>query len=216
VIAQEGSDPGLRTGGSRSGGIGRPRASHLANSPGVVAGDSVTPTPWRAGPCAGERSHMAGGGAWQQALGPGGGGVPPRPLPSTGAQRSRPSRLSPTTTARKRRRRWPRATAVACGFVLALAACGCSFRPRALERTHGRYNEAVRRVEEEILRNLVRLRSSQGAGGREGPRRRGVGARAGKPPGAAGSRAPIRGCRDPFPRHTSRPRSPVTSGDRRS
>jgi hypothetical protein len=51
---------------------------------------------------------------------------------------------------------------VACGFVLALTAGGCSFGPKALERTHGRYNEAVRRVEEEeLLRNLVHLRYNE-------------------------------------------------------
>ena len=42
---------------------------------------------------------------------------------------------------------------------LALASAGCSFGPRALESTHGQYNEAVKRVaEEELLLNVVRLR----------------------------------------------------------
>jgi hypothetical protein len=45
---------------------------------------------------------------------------------------------------------------------LALLAGGCSFGPKALERTHGRYNEAVRRVEEEqLLRNIVHLRYNE-------------------------------------------------------
>lgn len=49
--------------------------------------------------------------------------------------------------------------ALACGLVLgSCAGCG-SFGPRALEKTHGRYNEAVHEVEqEEFLRNLVRMR----------------------------------------------------------
>jgi hypothetical protein len=46
--------------------------------------------------------------------------------------------------------------------VVLLLCGGCSFGPRALERTHGRYNEAVRGVEEEeFLRNLVRLRYNE-------------------------------------------------------
>jgi hypothetical protein len=48
--------------------------------------------------------------------------------------------------------------ALAGGLLLAMTG-GCSFGPRALERTHGQYNEAVHEVEEEqLLRNLVRLR----------------------------------------------------------
>jgi hypothetical protein len=40
-----------------------------------------------------------------------------------------------------------------------LCPVGCAFGPRALERTHGRYNEAYRQVDsEELLRNIVRLR----------------------------------------------------------
>jgi hypothetical protein len=47
-------------------------------------------------------------------------------------------------------------------LVLAIAAGGCAFGPKALERTHGRYNEAVRRVEEEeLLRNIVHLRYNE-------------------------------------------------------
>jgi hypothetical protein len=37
--------------------------------------------------------------------------------------------------------------------------CGCAFGPKALEKTHGRYNEAYRQVDsEELLLNIVRLR----------------------------------------------------------
>jgi hypothetical protein len=40
-----------------------------------------------------------------------------------------------------------------------LGAAGCAFGPRALEKTHGRYNEAYRQVDsEELLLNIVRLR----------------------------------------------------------
>src|SRR5690348_14779544 len=52
-----------------------------------------------------------------------------------------------------------------CGSAVALLLLlcgGCSFGPRALERTHGRYNEAVHEVEEEeFLRNLVRVRYNE-------------------------------------------------------
>lgn len=42
---------------------------------------------------------------------------------------------------------------------LCLGSAGCAFGPRAIERTHGRYDEAVERVDEEqLLRNIVRLR----------------------------------------------------------
>jgi hypothetical protein len=45
-------------------------------------------------------------------------------------------------------------------FCLVCLGClGCSFGPRALEKTHGQYNEAYRRVDsEELLLNIVRLR----------------------------------------------------------
>jgi hypothetical protein len=44
-------------------------------------------------------------------------------------------------------------------LLLAVAAGGCTFGPKALERSHGRYNEAVRQVDEEqLLRNIVHLR----------------------------------------------------------
>ena len=49
--------------------------------------------------------------------------------------------------------------AFVAGLACALAGGGCAFGPKALERTHGRYNESVRRVDEEqLLRNIVRLR----------------------------------------------------------
>jgi hypothetical protein len=52
-------------------------------------------------------------------------------------------------------------SAVACALLLGLCA-GCAFGPRALEKTHGRYNEAVREVDdEELLRNLVRMRYNE-------------------------------------------------------
>jgi hypothetical protein len=64
------------------------------------------------------------------------------------------------------RRRFVNATPRAiCALALgtALLAGGCSFGPRALEQSHGRYQEAVRRVEEEqFLRNLVHLRYNEG------------------------------------------------------
>ncbi len=52
--------------------------------------------------------------------------------------------------------------AVSCGLSLGLAAGGCAFGPRILEKTHGRYNEAVRRVDEEqFLLNIVRMRYNE-------------------------------------------------------
>jgi hypothetical protein len=52
--------------------------------------------------------------------------------------------------------------AVACGLCLGLSGGGCAFGPKVLEKTHGRYNEAVRRVDEEqLLRNIVRLRYNE-------------------------------------------------------
>jgi hypothetical protein len=45
---------------------------------------------------------------------------------------------------------------------LALGAGGCAFGPRALERTHGLYYEAVRRVDEEqLLRSVVHVRYNE-------------------------------------------------------
>ncbi len=58
-----------------------------------------------------------------------------------------------------RYRRLIRAAAVFCGLLGALAAPGCSFGPRALEGTHGRYNDSVRRVyEQQLLLNIVHQR----------------------------------------------------------
>jgi hypothetical protein len=60
---------------------------------------------------------------------------------------------------RDRRRR--QAVALTCGALLALCG-GCTFSPRALEKTHGRYYESVRLVdEEEFLRNLVHMRYNE-------------------------------------------------------
>jgi hypothetical protein len=48
--------------------------------------------------------------------------------------------------------------AISC-FALALVATGCSFGPKAIERSHAKYSAAVQRVEEEeFLKNIVRLR----------------------------------------------------------
>lgn len=48
---------------------------------------------------------------------------------------------------------------IALCLVVSMAAGGCSFGPRALERSHGPYNEAVKECyEEQLLLNLVRLR----------------------------------------------------------
>jgi hypothetical protein len=52
--------------------------------------------------------------------------------------------------------------AVACGLVLGPTGGGCAFGPKLLEKTHGRYNDAVRRVDEEqLLRNIVRMRYNE-------------------------------------------------------
>jgi hypothetical protein len=49
-----------------------------------------------------------------------------------------------------------------CGSVMAGSFSGCAFGPRVLEKTHGRYQESVRQVDEEqLLRNLVHLRYSE-------------------------------------------------------
>src|SRR5262245_12293295 len=54
------------------------------------------------------------------------------------------------------------AVILACGFVFGLCGGGCSFGPRVLERTHGKYYESVRLVnEEELLRNLIHLRYNE-------------------------------------------------------
>jgi hypothetical protein len=50
-----------------------------------------------------------------------------------------------------------------CGIVLAGSLSGCAFGPRVLEKSHGRYQEAIRQVDEEqVLRNLVHLRYGEG------------------------------------------------------
>lgn len=47
-------------------------------------------------------------------------------------------------------------------LLLALSLSGCSFGPKAIEQTHGRYSRAVQRVEEEeFLKNIVRLRYTE-------------------------------------------------------
>jgi len=52
---------------------------------------------------------------------------------------------------------WSSRSAVLVGTLLLCG--GCAFGPRALERTHGRYNDAVQQVaDEELLRNIVRMR----------------------------------------------------------
>ena len=51
---------------------------------------------------------------------------------------------------------------LAWGFGVALTTGGCTFGPKVLELSHGRYNEAVRRVhEEQLLRNLVHMRYNE-------------------------------------------------------
>jgi hypothetical protein len=60
----------------------------------------------------------------------------------------------------------PRPTflALLCGGALVLPAGGCAsfFGPKALEKSHGPYNEAVRLVDEEqLLRNIVHLRYTE-------------------------------------------------------
>jgi hypothetical protein len=53
--------------------------------------------------------------------------------------------------------KWLRRSIV--GALIVLGTSSCAFGPRALERTHGLYNEAVKEVyEEQLLLNLVRLR----------------------------------------------------------
>src|SRR5271165_4886213 len=51
---------------------------------------------------------------------------------------------------------------VLCEVVLAGSFAGCAFGPRVLEKSHGRYQESIRQVDEEqLLRNLVHLRYSE-------------------------------------------------------
>jgi hypothetical protein len=47
-------------------------------------------------------------------------------------------------------------------FALLAAGGGCSFGPKALERTHARYNDSIRHVyEEQLLENLIHLRYNE-------------------------------------------------------
>jgi hypothetical protein len=56
----------------------------------------------------------------------------------------------------------PRVVLLLCGVVLVNTFSGCAFGPRVLEKTHGRYQESIRQVDEEqVLRNLVHLRYSE-------------------------------------------------------
>src|SRR6516164_3759228 len=76
----------------------------------------------------------------------------------------RQSRLfgRPFVIADREKRTTMRATFTFLRLVLLLALPGCAFGPRALEGSHGRYNEAVRTVnEEQLLRNLVHLRYTE-------------------------------------------------------
>jgi hypothetical protein len=51
---------------------------------------------------------------------------------------------------------------VLTGLILALACAGCSLGPKAIEKSHGRYAESVRLVEQEqLLRQLVLLRYNE-------------------------------------------------------
>ncbi len=60
------------------------------------------------------------------------------------------------------RPRCVRVSIVFFGITLVFAASGCSFGPRVLERTHGRYYESIRQVnEQELLRNLIHLRYNE-------------------------------------------------------
>ena len=54
------------------------------------------------------------------------------------------------------------AIALAGGLALLTGGGGCSFGPKVLEQTHGRYNESVRRVyEEQLLDNIIRCRYNE-------------------------------------------------------
>jgi hypothetical protein len=60
------------------------------------------------------------------------------------------------------RRRARITVALATCLGIALAGSGCAFGPIVLEKSHGRYNEAVRLVnEEQLLRNLVHMRYNE-------------------------------------------------------
>jgi hypothetical protein len=54
------------------------------------------------------------------------------------------------------------AFALAGGLALLTASGGCSFGPKVLERSHSRYNESVRRVnEEQLLENIIHCRYNE-------------------------------------------------------
>jgi hypothetical protein len=54
---------------------------------------------------------------------------------------------------------------LAWGLALALGNGGCAFGPKALEQTHGRYNDSVQLVyEEQLLRNVVHMRYNEAPG----------------------------------------------------
>jgi hypothetical protein len=60
------------------------------------------------------------------------------------------------------RRRARTIVVLAGGLSIAWTAGGCTFGPKVLELSHGRYNEAIRRVhEEQLLRNLVHIRYNE-------------------------------------------------------
>ena len=51
---------------------------------------------------------------------------------------------------------------ICCGLVLAGSFSGCAFGPIVLQKTHGRYQESIRKIDEEaLLRNIVHLRYSE-------------------------------------------------------
>jgi hypothetical protein len=62
------------------------------------------------------------------------------------------------------RRRARNIVGLAWWFGFAFTGGGCAFGPKVLEMSHGRYNEAIRQVdEEELLRNLVHMRYNETA-----------------------------------------------------
>src|SRR5690606_21255170 len=58
--------------------------------------------------------------------------------------------------------RQPTLCTLVAGLCLALGGSGCAFGPMTITKTHGRYADAVQRVDEEqLLKNLVRLRYAE-------------------------------------------------------
>ena len=54
------------------------------------------------------------------------------------------------------------AIALVGGLALLTGSTGCSFGPKVLEKTHGHYNESIRRVyEEQLLENIIRCRYNE-------------------------------------------------------